>query len=141
MSQKGDLVFIKTRNCGSNMIEYHVARKASNHQAFTQHVATNFAVEDNGTWCLAPKCSGDSADLYYIKIRNTGTRKVEVHAVSASSGWQSRFIEVGTTFDMEDNGQWLMADYTHQTLPDLVYIKTSNSASGKVEVHIAEPNQ
>ncbi|KAF9920424.1 hypothetical protein BGZ65_011275, partial [Modicella reniformis] len=141
MSSKGDLVFIKTRNCGSNMIEYHVASKVSNYQQFTQHVTTGFGVEDNGTWCLAPKCDGDFADLYYIKTRNTGSGMVEVHAVSASSGWKSRLIDVPSSFSPEDNGQWLMVDYTHQKQPDLGYIKTKSTGAGKIEVHIVEPQE
>jgi hypothetical protein len=141
MSSKGDLVFIKTRNCGSGKVEYHVASKASNYQQFTQHVVTDFGMEDNGTWCIAPTCSGDFADLYYIKTRDTGTRKVEVHAVSASSGWKSRLIDVGTSFEPEENGQWLMANFSHQDRPDLVYIKTRSCESGKVEVHVVEPKE
>ncbi|KAG0001778.1 hypothetical protein BGZ80_008532 [Entomortierella chlamydospora] len=141
MSRKGDLVFIKIRNCGSNMVEYHVASKASNYKQFTQHVVTGFGIEDNGTWCLAPNCDGDFVDLYYIKTRNTGSGMVEVHAVSASSGWKSRLIDVPTSFDPEDNGQWLMVDFTHQKQPDLVYIKTRSTGTGKIEVHVVEPQQ
>ncbi|KAG0313319.1 hypothetical protein BGZ99_008968 [Dissophora globulifera] len=137
MTRKGDLVFIKTRNCDSNMIEYHVASKASNYQQFTVHAVTDFGVEDNGTWCLAPNCDGDFADLYYIKTRNTGGM-VEIHAVSASSEWKNRFIAAATSFAPEDNGQWLMVDFTRQRRPDLAYIKTKSTGTGKVEVHIAE---
>ncbi|KAG0588001.1 hypothetical protein KC19_2G207800 [Ceratodon purpureus] len=140
MSSKGDLVFIKTRNTGSGKIEYHVASKSSNYQQFTQHVATDFAAEENGTWRLAPICSGDFADLYYIKTRNTGTGMVEVHAVSAASGWKSRIIATGTSFNLEENGQWLMAHLTRQTQPDLVYIKTRNCGSDKIEVHVTPRN-
>ena len=136
VSSKGDLVYIKTRNCGSSKIEYHVASKASNYRQFTQHVATAFDVEDNGTWCLAPTCSGDFADLYYIKSRNTRSRKVEVQAASAGSGWKSRLVDITTSFEPEDSGRWLMVDLSHQGRPDLVYIKTSSCESGKVEVHV-----
>jgi hypothetical protein len=141
MSSTGDLVYIKTRNSGSGKIEYHVASKASNYQDFTQHAVTDFAVEDNGTWCLAPKVPGGFADLYYIKTRNTGSNMVEVHAVSASSNWKTRLIDVPSSFHPEDNGQWLMANYTRQVLPDLVYIKTRECESGKVEVHIVESKE
>ncbi|EXL66585.1 hypothetical protein FOPG_17257 [Fusarium oxysporum f. sp. conglutinans race 2 54008] len=55
MSAKGDLVYIKTRNTGTGKIEYHVASKESRYQSFTKQVGTDFAVEDNGTWCLAPR--------------------------------------------------------------------------------------
>ncbi|KAG0076784.1 hypothetical protein BGZ93_000715 [Podila epicladia] len=119
MSKKGDLVYIKTRNCDSNMVEYYVASKVSNYQQFTQHVVTGFGNDNNGTWCLAPKCDGDFADLYYIKSRNTRSGMVEVHAVSAESGWKSRSIDTASSFVPEDNGKWLMVDFTHQKQPDL----------------------
>ena len=35
MSEKGDLIYIKTQNCGSNRVEYHVASKVSRYQQFT----------------------------------------------------------------------------------------------------------
>jgi hypothetical protein len=138
VSRTGDLVYIKTRNCGSGKIEYHVASKASNYQQFTRHSPTDFEVEDNGTWCIAPARSGDFDDLYSIKTRNTGSGKVEVHAVSASSRWKSRLVEGTTSFEAEDNGRWLMANFSYQDRPDLVYVKTSSCESGEVEVHFIE---
>jgi hypothetical protein len=137
VSRKGDLVYIKTRNCGSGKIEYHIASRASNYQQFTHHTPTDFDVENDGTYCIAPARSGDFADLYYINTSNTtGSGKVEVHAVSASSRWKSRLVDVVTSFEPDDNGRWLMAQFSHQGRPDLVYIKTSSCESGKVEVHV-----
>ncbi|KAF9199388.1 hypothetical protein BGZ49_010512, partial [Haplosporangium sp. Z 27] len=141
ISRKGGLVSMKTRNCGSNMIGYHVASKASSYQKSTQHVVTNFGIEDNGTWCLAPKCDGDFVDIYCIKARNTGSEMVVVHADSASSGWKSRLIDVAISSAPEDNGQWLMVDFTHQKQPDLVYIKTRSTGTGKIEVRVVEPEE
>jgi hypothetical protein len=138
MSERGDLVYIKTQNCGSNKIEYHVASRASNYQQFTQHVATDLPMENNGTYCIAPKCDGDFADLYYIKTKNTGSDKVEIHAVSAKSGWKKRLIDVDTQFSQEDTGSWHMIYFTHQKLPDLAFIKTRETGSNKVEVHVNE---
>lgn len=139
LSYTGDLVYIKTRNTGSGKIEYFVASKASGYQTLVQGVATDFLIEDNGTWCLSPIVNGPYADLYYIKTRNTGTGTVEVHAVSAASGWQTRVIDTGTAFALDDSGYWLMVDESGQSLPDLAHIKNSNTASGKVEVHIEAP--
>lgn len=139
MTPKGDLAFIKFRNTESKKVELHIASKSSNYQQFSQHVTTGFLAEESGTWCLGPKCSGDFPDLYYIKTSNSGTGMVEVHAVSATSNWQDRLIDVGTSFHLENDGRWLMAHFTHQAQPDLVYIKTSHSGSGKIEVHVAEP--
>lgn len=135
MSSKGDLVYIKTRATGSGKIEIHIASKSSNYQSFVRHVATDFAVEDNGTWCLAQGPNANFPDLYYIKTRNTGTNMVEVHAVSAQSEWKRRVIDVGTGFAKEDNGRWLMVNFS-QDWPDLVYIKTRSTGTQKIEVHV-----
>jgi hypothetical protein len=136
MSNKGDLVYIKTKNTGSNKIEIHVASRSSDYQQFTVHEPTGFDVEDNGTWCISPKVAGSFPDLYYIKNRNV--QGVEVHAVSASSNWKSRIIDVKSGFGREENGTFLVCHFTHQQRPDLVYIKTRNTVSGMVEVHVNE---
>lgn len=138
MSNRKDLVYVKTRNTGTNMIEYHVASRASDYKEFTVHEPTDFGIEDNGTWTIAPKSSGSYPDLYYIKTRNTGTGMVEVHISSAASGWKRRALSTGTGFAPEENGQWMVGDWTHQEFADLVYIKTRNTGTGKVEVHINE---
>ena len=98
-------------------------------------------MENNGTYCLAPKCDGDFADLYYIKTRDTASSKVEIHAVSAQSGWKKRTLDVNTGLALEDNRRWLMAHFTHQKLPHLVYIKTGSTDSGKTEVHVNESRE
>ena len=142
MSDRGDLVYIKTRNCGSGNIEYQVASKVSNYQDITQHAVTNFSMEDNnGTWCIAPKNSSHLVVLYYIQTRNTRSGKVEVHGRGQSFGWQTHPVDVVTSFGNEENGQWMMVHFSHQVRPDLVYIKTNNCESGKVEVHINEPER
>jgi hypothetical protein len=51
--------------------------------------------------------------------------------------YQIRILETGTTFAPEADGVWLMADYDRDGIPDLVLIKTANTGTGTVEVHIA----
>ena len=51
--------------------------------------------------------------------------------------YQRRILDTGTTFSPESDGVWLMADYDRDGIPDLVFIKTSNTGTGTVEVHIA----
>lgn len=138
MSDKKDLVFIKTKHTGSNMVEYHVASRASEYRDFTVHEATDFGLETNGTWTIGPKSTGKYPDLYYIKTQNTGSNMVEVHVSSASSNWKQRTLDTGTGFGLEANGQWMVANWTHQPFADLVYLKTQNTGTGKTEVHINE---
>ena len=70
--------------------------------------------------------------LAFIKTANTPNGHVEVHLASGVSNFQNRTLETATTFGNETDGVW-------QLLPnqDLAFIKTSNTPSGRVEVHIA----
>jgi hypothetical protein len=100
-------------------------------------VGTTFAPETDGVWLLADYDQDGIPDLVYIKTANTGTGTVEVHIASGASNYQTRILEVGTTFAPETDGVWLLADYDQDGIPDLVYIKTANTGTGTVEVHIA----
>ena len=190
-----DLIYIKTSNTDSNTVEVHVASAASNYQTIVYAGTSTFSPEDNGVWTMADTTGNGKLDLVYIKTRNTGTGKIEVHIASGASDYQTRIVETGTvfqpflahvstlvihhfttsinqdlgciqfagtgqghvevqiaagsqnyqtlsfqsptTFLNEDNGTWLLGDYTHDSYPDLIYIKTSNTGTGTVEVHIS----
>jgi hypothetical protein len=132
-----DLVFIKTANTGTGKVEVHIASGASKYQTRILEVGTTFAPETDGTWLMADYDRDGIPDLVFIKTSNTGTGKVEVHVASGASHYQTRILEVGTTFAPETDGTWLMADYDRDGIPDLVFIKTSNTGTGMVEIHIA----
>jgi hypothetical protein len=122
-----DLAFIKTSNTPSGRVEVHIASRVSNYQSRILETATTFANESDGVWQLLP-----NLDLVFIKTSNTPSGRVEVHIASRVSNYQSRILETATTFADESDGVW-------QLLPnlDLVFIKTSNTPDGHVEVHIA----
>ncbi len=122
-----DLAFIKTSNTPNGHVEIHVASRASNYQTRTLETATTFANESDGVWQLLP-----NLDLAFIKTGNTPNSHVEVHIASRASNYQTRILETATTFADESDGAWHL-------LPnlDLVFIKTSNTPNGHVEVHIA----
>jgi len=122
-----DLAFIKTSNTPSGHVEVHIASRASNYQSRILETATTFANETDGVWQLLP-----NQDLAFIKTSNTPSGHVEVHIASRASDYKSRILETPTTFVNESDGVW-------QLLPnqDLAFIKTSNTPSGHVEVHIA----
>ena len=122
-----DLVFIKTGNTPNGHVEVHIASRASNYQTRTLETATTFVNESDGTWQLLP-----NLDLVFIKTSNTPNGHVEVHIASRASNYQTRTLETATTFVNETDGMW-------QLLPnlDLAFIKTNNTPSGDVEVHVA----
>src|SRR5205823_5028457 len=99
--------------------------------------ASTFGNETDGTWLMIDYDGYGIPDLVFIKTDNTPNGHVEVHISSAASQYQTRILEVATTFGNENDGIWLMADYDGDGIPDLVFIKTDNTPNGHVEVHIA----
>ncbi|MCJ1396806.1 hypothetical protein MMC18_009698 [Xylographa bjoerkii] len=134
---KPDLIFIKTANTGSKQVEVHIASASSNYAERVLETGTTFAQESNGTWLVADYTGDGKPDLIYIKTKDTGTGTVEVHVASEASGYQQRVLETGTTFGLEYDGVWTMADTTGDGKLDLIFIKIANTPSGRVEVHIA----
>ncbi|KAA8569019.1 hypothetical protein EYC84_000692 [Monilinia fructicola] len=132
-----DLAYIKNKNTATGYVEVHIASSSSNFQTRILEVPTTFTEEDNGTWRLFKSSSSNLPDLVYIKTQNTPSGYVEVHIASGASTYKTRTIEVVTTFANEQDGQWNVYDYNGDGKPDLVFIKTSNTATGTDEVFVA----
>ncbi|KAJ3555123.1 hypothetical protein NPX13_g10426 [Xylaria arbuscula] len=132
-----DLAYIKTKTTGTGLVEVHIASSSSGFQTRVFEAGTTFAQESNGTWLLVPSKTSALPDLAFIKTSNTPSGKVEVHIASGSSKYATRTQETATIFGNEDNGFWSLYDYDGDGVLDLVYIKTRNTSSGKIEVHVA----
>ncbi|KAI0517212.1 hypothetical protein F5B22DRAFT_134325 [Xylaria bambusicola] len=131
-----DLAYIKTKNTKSKSVEVHIA-SSSGFKTRVFGAGTTFAEENDGTWLLVPSKNSALPDLAFIKTSNTPSGRVEVHIASGASGYKSRIQQTATIFGNEDNGFWSLYDYDRDGILDLVYIKTRNTSSGKVEVHVA----
>ncbi|KAI0444358.1 hypothetical protein F4803DRAFT_573091 [Xylaria telfairii] len=132
-----DLAYIKTRGAETNTVEVHIASSSSKFQARIFDAGTTFGQEDDGTWQLVPSKNSALPDLVFIKTSNTPTGRVEVHIASGASSYRARTKDTATVFTNEDNGVWSLYDYDGDGVLDLVYIKTKNTSTGKVEVHVA----
>ncbi|KAI3322470.1 putative FG-GAP repeat protein [Xylariaceae sp. AK1471] len=135
--RKPDLAYIKTQFTATGKVEVHIASSSSNFQQRTFEAGTTFGVEVDGTWMLVPSKNSALPDLAFIKTSNTPSGKVEVHIASGASDYQNRTLEVATTFGIESNGAWQLYDCDGDGILDLVYIKTQNTGTGTVEVHVA----
>ncbi|KAG0300017.1 hypothetical protein BGZ98_009565, partial [Dissophora globulifera] len=135
--RRPDLVFIKTSNTPNGHVEVHIASARSNFQRRILEVPTTFANENDGTWLMTDWDGDRKPDLAFIKTSNTPNGHVEVHIASGSSNFQTRILDVATTFANENDGTWTMADWDGDGKPDLVFIKTANTPNNRVEVHIA----
>jgi hypothetical protein len=127
VSVDNTLAFVKTANTPNGHVEVHLASGTSGYMTRILETATTFGDESDGAWQLLP-----TYDLVFIKTSNTPNGHVEVHIASRASNYQTRTLETATTFVNESDGVWqLLASL------DLVFVKTSNTPNGHVEVHIA----
>jgi hypothetical protein len=135
-----DLYFIKRRNVGTNSIEVHVLSGASNYQQFTVHTGTPLVQSEdgNGSFFVADFDRDGVDDLYFIKRRNVGTNSIELHVLSGASTYQQFTLHTGTPLvQAEDgNGDFLLADYNRDGVPDLFFIKRRNVGTSSIEVHV-----
>jgi hypothetical protein len=132
-----DLYFIKTANTPSGRVEVHIASASSNYQTRTVETPTTFGNENDGVWALVANAGGGLPDLVFVKTSNTPSGLVEVHIASGASRYQTRTLETPTTFRSENDGTWGVVAGSTTGAPDLYFIKTANTPSGYVEVHIA----
>ncbi|KAF2965134.1 hypothetical protein GQX73_g8440 [Xylaria multiplex] len=132
-----DLAYIKTRSTGTNSVEVHIASSSSGFQTRIFEDGTTFAEENDGTWLLVPSKNGALPDLVFIKTSNTPSGKVEVHIASGASGYRIRTQETPTAFVNENSGFWSLYDYDDDGILDLVYIKTQDTVTNRVEVYVA----
>jgi hypothetical protein len=135
-----DLFFIKRRNTGSKRIEVHVLSGSSNYQQFVVHTATPLdqAEDGNGDFLVADFDGDGIPDLFFIKRRNTGSKKIEVHVLSGSSNYQQFVVHTATALNQAEdrNGDFLVADFDGDGIPDLFFIKRSNTGSSAIEAHV-----
>jgi hypothetical protein len=132
-----DLAFIKTSNAPGNKVEVQVASGASQFQTLIFKRESVFAAETDGIWQLADFDRDGIPDLVFIKTSNAPGNKVEVQVASGASQFQTLIFKRESIFASESDGTWLMADFDRDGIADLAFLKTQNTGTGKVEVHIA----
>jgi hypothetical protein len=121
-----DLYFIKTR-IPRGFVEVHSATAESDYQNVKIRSSAFSSLDaDNGWFQMV------GADLYFIKTKHTGSGRVEVHVATAASGYQHIDHHTSWFSPLDaDNGWFQMVG------SDLYFIKTRNTGSGHVEVHVA----
>jgi len=135
-----DLYFIKRRHTGTNTIEVHVLSGRLNYQRFLLQTGTALAQSEdaNGDYQLGDFDRDGIPDLFFIKRRNTGTNTIEVHVLSGASNYRTFIVHTGTALAQSEdgNGDFLLADFDRDGIPDLFFIKRRNTASHTIEVHV-----
>ena len=133
-----DLYAIGTAGTGSGKVEVHVLSAASNYQTWVAHMATALPLPAAGQFEFA--VSGADAkgrpDLYAIKYAGTGTGRVEVHALSAASNYQTWTVHAPTALGVSAPGQWSYLVGGRGGASDLTAVaRYAGTGSGRTEVH------
>lgn len=132
-----DLVFVKTRNTGGR-VEIHYTSAADNHASWAGGTATWFSLSDvgNGTFSLHDMDGVAGDDLVFVKTGNTAGGNVELHWLSAASGFVEPPASYTTWYGTGNaaNGRFVV-DRLYGPNPGLVFLKTAGTTNGNVEVH------
>lgn len=94
----GDLVLVlQSGPTGSGRAELHRLSAASNYATWADHRALPLALSDPTTarFLLQPT-TGAAPDLLYVPLSGTGSGRVEVHVVTASSGYTAFSLHTAT---------------------------------------------
>jgi hypothetical protein len=138
-----DLFGIKTNHTQSGSVEVDVLNQASGYKTFAFRAASGFATADApnfAKWRLAQFGGDGQPDLYGVKTRNTGSGFVEVYVASAGSNYASFLLHARTVFSQADApnfADWQLNGFYFDGQSDLYGIKTKNTGSGHVEIHVA----
>ena len=111
-------------------------------QTFLLQTGTAISADDGANnfayWGVADYNGDGIPDLFGVKVRNTGSGKVEVHVLNGATNYQSFLLQTPTNITADDgaaNYLWSIAN-TGSPKPPLFGIKINNTGTNTVEVHI-----
>jgi hypothetical protein len=138
--KKSDLFNIVTTGTSSGKVEVHVLTAASGYQTYVIHAASGLnAVVSPANWCVfADDWDGDGrGDLVSVQSVGTATGKIEAYIYGGTSNYVTPLLNAATSLAcVTDPANWVfrLADWNHDSIPDLFCIHRTNTASAKVEI-------
>jgi len=126
---------------GSGKMELHAMSQGSHYTQFIVHTATAFTPDTAADWqFFVSSFHGDGQpDLFGVHLRNTGSHQVEVHVLSAASGYQSFLLHAATSLSemppTNNKFQFTLGSLAGDHRSNLYAIAINNTGSGTVEVH------
>jgi surface antigen len=133
-----DVVVVDTTNTSSGHVEVHALDGTNGFSTWIEHAVTPLAYTNpTQKFALADINDDDRDDLLVINTRNTGSGKVEIHALDAAthySAWLGHWVTPASYLDL-DTQQLLVGDANGDKRPDMLVVDTANTSSGLSEVH------
>ena len=135
---KPDLYCVLKSISANKATELHVLDGASGYTSFSVHQTLPIMKSDsNWTFKVADGDRDGRSDVYGIQTAATGSKMTEVHALSASTNFQSYFLHEQTGFRMlGDNWDFGFGDFNNDNIVDLYGICKNGTGSGQTEVHV-----
>ena len=125
---------------GSGQVEVHALSQASHYTQFSLHAATAFGPAVAADWqFFVASFQGDGQpDLFGVHMRNTASHQVEVHVLSAASGYQTFLLHAATALPAVPPGQFQFAlgSFAGDHRSNLYVIILNSTGSNTVEVHV-----
>ena len=121
--------------------EQTIVGNSGAYQSFLLQTDTPIAANDGANnfayWGVADYNGDGIPDLFGVKVRNTGSGKVEVHVLNGATNFQKFLLQTPTNISVDDaaNFRWSIAN-TGSPKPPLYGIKINNTGTETVEVHV-----
>jgi lysozyme len=135
-----DFYSVLVNNSGSQTVEIHALSQASHYTQFILQSTSAFRTPTPDWHFYIASFQGDGQpDLIGIKERNTGSGFVEVHVLSAASGYRSFLLHAATPLRpavVANSLQFAVGSFDGDQRPNLYAILPTNTGSGTVEVHV-----
>jgi lysozyme len=124
----------------SGQVEVHALAQSSNYTTFSLHATTAFvpAVAADWQFFIASYQGDGQPDLFGVHLRNTGSGRVEVHVLTAVSGYQSFILHAATALPAVPAGQFqfALASFAGDHRSNLYAIALNHTGTNTVEVHV-----
>ena len=137
---RSDLFAIGQANTGSGKVEVHVLSAASLYTTFLLHGATALPAVSSGStaWTFGIGDPAGRGDLIGVLGSGTFSGKVEVHTLSAASGYQTFTLHTATPLPAPAGAttEFGITDYNGDTVPDLEFAWLNTTGSSSTEIHI-----
>ncbi len=133
-----DVVVVDTAHTSSGHVEVHALDGTNGFSTWIEHAVTPLAyVDSTQKFALADINDDNRDDLLVINTQNTGSGKVEIHALDAAthySAWLGHWVTPANYLDL-DTQQLLVGDANGDKRPDVLVVDTANTSSGLTEIH------